>query len=51
MTYFGSYENVEEEVNDEEWNFADPWRASLETDLLFSLQQKIGTFIHWTEIT
>lgn len=50
MTYFGSYPNVQEEdLDEEEWNFATSWQMSLDTDLLFSLQQKTGIFIHWCE--
>jgi hypothetical protein len=53
LTFYGSCENIEEELFEDEWNeedlFADPWRIALETELLFSLRQKIGIFIHWCE--
>lgn len=48
-TYFGIYQNVEEEMNGEELNLSDPWSIALEKELLFSLQQKIGIYIHWRE--
>ncbi len=47
MTYFGTYQNVEEELFGEEIDLADPWSLALEKELMFSLRQKIGIFIHW----
>ncbi|MES2274355.1 MAG: hypothetical protein V4487_09220 [Chlamydiota bacterium] len=44
--YFGSFANRYDEIG-EEWNFVTPWTISLEMDLSFSLQNKIGLFIHW----
>ncbi|HSX10346.1 MAG TPA: hypothetical protein VLF94_01330 [Chlamydiales bacterium] len=41
MTYFGTVQNIEEEEEDEdqEWFFADPWQISFDP--------RIGIFIHW----
>jgi hypothetical protein len=48
-TYFGSYQNLEEEIFGEEVDFADPWSLALEKELVFSLRQNIGIFIHWSD--
>ena len=54
MTYFGAYEHIEVEVDEEdeeerEWNFADSWRTSENAHPHFIIQQKIRLFIHWTD--
>lgn len=53
MTYFGTYENIEEdnEAEEEEWNFAEPWRMVLDPNTSFLLEQRIGLFIHWHDVS
>ena len=53
MTYFGTYQNLEEdddEFDEEEWSFADPWQISLDSNMSNLLQQRIGLFIHWQDV-
>lgn len=53
MTYFGTYENIEEdeEGEEEEWNFGEPWRMVLDPNTSFLLEQRIGLFIHWHDVS
>jgi hypothetical protein len=53
MTYFGTYENIEEESDDEDegWNFTEDWRMILDPNTPFLLEQRIGLFIHWHDVT
>lgn len=49
LTYFGTYQNGSEDddLDEEEWDFADPWRISTEADVSILLQQRIGLFIQF----
>lgn len=53
MTYFGTYQNIEEDddMEEEEWQFTDPWQISLDSNMSNPLQQRIGLFIHWHDVT
>lgn len=53
MTYFGTYENIEEESDDEDegWNCTEDWRMILDPNTSFLLEQRIGLFIHWHDVT
>jgi len=35
------------DIDVDELDFTNPWRSSQETELLFSLRQQTGIFIHW----
>lgn len=51
-TYFGTYQNAQEEdeIEEEELNFDDPWRIFLEANTSTLLQQRIGLFLHWHDV-
>ena len=49
MTYFGTSPHLEEEIEDEEWEFVDPRQAALDSNMSHLLQQRIGLFIHWCD--
>ena len=54
LTFFGSPQNIEEEENEEtseEWNFSEPWRISIRSDLSIYQQPRIGLFIHWSDLS
>lgn len=53
VTYFGSFENFEEENYDiemeQENTFNPPWTIILETENVYNFQQKIGLYIRWED--
>lgn len=49
MTYYGAPHNLNAEIDDEEWNFIDPWQVSLDLTQSHPLTQKIGLFLHWCD--
>lgn len=50
LIFFGSFEDLNEEENSEEWNLIDTLQVSLDSqNIPQNLQPKIGLFIDWSE--
>jgi hypothetical protein len=48
-TYFGAYQHLEGELEEEEADLEDPWQLALDSNTSLLLPQRIGLFIHWCE--
>lgn len=54
MTYFGTYQNLEddvEEIEEEEWSFSSSWQISSNSNLANHMHPRIGIFIHWHDVS
>lgn len=51
LTYFGSPQNIEKELDEFDEEEIEFMRFGPEMDLLYPFQQNIGLFIHWSDFS